>query len=306
MTRHRRTLRTRLVVAMMAIALGVLVLTAVVTAGLAHRSEVTNAQHDGAGPRRGRRSRVRLAHRAAPQRARGAEHPSGSPAAEAPAHTGQHDVAGVERCHRRHRRRRRRPGGPGPTARRRGQLAHPARRDLGRRPRPRDAPRRRHRNKVATATRCSWRARSPPVNGTTPVVVLTEQVNNRPFGGNGIAVLGAAAISLGIAALVATYLARRMTRPLAAMETTARSIAGGDLTARVDTNDVRDDELAIARARHQRDGQRPRRRARPRARVPPQRVARPPHAAHVDPRVRGGDRRRHRRGHGQRASVPPT
>jgi two-component system sensor histidine kinase BaeS len=82
------------------------------------------------------------------------------------------------------------------------------------------------------------------VNGVTPVVVLTEDVNTRPFGGNGFAVLGAAAISLGIAALVATYLARRMTRPLAAMETTARSIAGGDLTARVDTTDVHDDELA--------------------------------------------------------------
>jgi two-component system sensor histidine kinase BaeS len=82
------------------------------------------------------------------------------------------------------------------------------------------------------------------VNGTTPVMVLTEDVNNRPFGGNGLAVIGAAAISLGIAALVATYLARRMTRPLAAMEITARSIAGGDLTARVDTTHVRDDELA--------------------------------------------------------------
>lgn len=82
------------------------------------------------------------------------------------------------------------------------------------------------------------------VNDTTPVVVLTEEVNNRPFGGNGFAVLGAAALSLGIAALVATYLARRMTRPLAAMETTARSIAGGDLTARVDTSTVHDDELA--------------------------------------------------------------
>src|SRR4051794_22433210 len=46
MTRPRRRLRTRLVVAMMAIALGVLLLTAVVTAGLAHRSEVTNARHD--------------------------------------------------------------------------------------------------------------------------------------------------------------------------------------------------------------------------------------------------------------------
>src|SRR4051794_8104962 len=82
------------------------------------------------------------------------------------------------------------------------------------------------------------------VNGTTPVVVLAEEVDNRPFGGNGLAVIGAAAISLGIAALVATYLARRMTRPLAAMEITARSIAGGDLTARVDTTNVRDDELA--------------------------------------------------------------
>jgi two-component system sensor histidine kinase BaeS len=56
-------------------------------------------------------------------------------------------------------------------------------------------------------------------------------------------VLGAAAIALGIAAFVAAYLARRMTRPLAAMETTARSIAGGDLSARVDATHVRDDEL---------------------------------------------------------------
>jgi two-component system sensor histidine kinase BaeS len=82
------------------------------------------------------------------------------------------------------------------------------------------------------------------VNGTTPVVVLSQEINERPFGGNGLAVLGAAAISLGIAALVAIYLARRMTRPLAAMETTARSIASGDLAARVDTTDVHDDELA--------------------------------------------------------------
>ena len=84
----------------------------------------------------------------------------------------------------------------------------------------------------------------PAVDGTTPVVVLAEDVNTRPFGGSGFAVLGAAAIALGIAALVAIYLARRLTRPLAAMETTARSIAGGDLTARVDTTDVRDGELA--------------------------------------------------------------
>ena len=83
-----------------------------------------------------------------------------------------------------------------------------------------------------------------PVGDATPVLVLAEDVNTRPFGGSGLAVLGAAAIALGIAAFVAAYLARRMTRPLAAMETTARSIAGGDLSARVDTTDVPDDELA--------------------------------------------------------------
>ncbi len=83
-----------------------------------------------------------------------------------------------------------------------------------------------------------------PVNGTTPVVVLSQDVNTRPFGGSGLAVLAAAALSLGIAALVAAYLARRMTDPLAAMEGTARSIAGGDLSARVDTGQMRDDELA--------------------------------------------------------------
>jgi signal transduction histidine kinase len=82
-----------------------------------------------------------------------------------------------------------------------------------------------------------------PVNGVTPVLVLAEDVNTRPFGGSGFAVLGAAAIALGIAAFVAAYLARRMTEPLAAMETTARSIAGGDLSARVDATHVRDDEL---------------------------------------------------------------
>ncbi len=83
-----------------------------------------------------------------------------------------------------------------------------------------------------------------PVGDVTPVLVLAEDVNTRPFGSSGLAVLGAAAIALGIAAFVAAYLARRMTRPLAAMETTARSIAGGDLSARVDTTDVPDDELA--------------------------------------------------------------
>ncbi len=87
------------------------------------------------------------------------------------------------------------------------------------------------------------------VGDVTPVLVLAEAVNTRPFGGNGGAVLGAAVIALLIAALVAAYLARRMTRPLAAMETTAGAIAGGDLAARVDSTHVPDDELgSLARA----------------------------------------------------------
>ncbi|HEX9467170.1 MAG TPA: HAMP domain-containing sensor histidine kinase [Acidimicrobiia bacterium] len=82
-----------------------------------------------------------------------------------------------------------------------------------------------------------------PVRGLTPVVVLAEHVSNKPFGNNGGVVLGAAVIALVIAAFVGFYLARRMTRPLAAMETTARQIAGGDLSARVDDRRVSDDEL---------------------------------------------------------------
>jgi signal transduction histidine kinase len=87
------------------------------------------------------------------------------------------------------------------------------------------------------------------VAGVTPVLVLAEAVNTEPFGGNGGAVLGAAVLALVVAILVAAYLARRMTRPLAAMETTARAIAGGDLSARVDDTHVAEDELgSLARA----------------------------------------------------------
>jgi two-component system sensor histidine kinase BaeS len=82
------------------------------------------------------------------------------------------------------------------------------------------------------------------VRDVTPVVVLSEHISARPFGDSSGVVLGAAALALGAAVIVAVYLARRMTRPLAAMEATAGRIAGGDLTARVDTEPVADDELA--------------------------------------------------------------
>ncbi|MET0627750.1 MAG: HAMP domain-containing sensor histidine kinase [Acidimicrobiia bacterium] len=82
-----------------------------------------------------------------------------------------------------------------------------------------------------------------PIDDVTPVLVLADEVNTRPFGAAGGAVLGAALLALVIAAAVAAYLARRLTEPIAAMESTARSIAGGDLSARVDEEHVRDDEL---------------------------------------------------------------
>ena len=143
------------------------------------------------------------------------------------------------------------------------------------------------------------------VNDLTPVVVLADQVNSRPFGDSSGLVLGAAILALVVAALIAAYLARRMTRPLAAMEATAGRIAAGDLSARVDTEHVADDELgslakAINAMAERLDASRGHERG-----FPAERVARPPHAAHVDSWLRGGDPRRHRRRHGSAARARP-
>ena len=87
------------------------------------------------------------------------------------------------------------------------------------------------------------------VNGNTPVVILTQQVETQPLGRAGPFFLLAGALALAVAAIVAFYLARRLTRPLSAMGQTADRIAAGDLTARVDLGKHPDDELAgLARA----------------------------------------------------------
>jgi signal transduction histidine kinase len=83
-----------------------------------------------------------------------------------------------------------------------------------------------------------------PVGGSTPVVVVTQAVERRPLGRAGGYLVLTGALALVAAALVSAYLARRMTRPIAAMEGAANQIAAGDLTARVDTSGMRDDELA--------------------------------------------------------------
>src|SRR5262245_20160734 len=82
-----------------------------------------------------------------------------------------------------------------------------------------------------------------PVGGTTPVVVVTQQVERRPLGRAGTFLLLTGGVALLAAALASAYLARLMTRPLAGMDAAGR-IAAGDLSVRVETEGLRDDELA--------------------------------------------------------------
>jgi hypothetical protein len=72
-----------------------------------------------------------------------------------------------------------------------------------------------------------------PVGSVTPALVLTQGVDTRPLGRAGPYLFLTGAIALLVAALVSAYLARRMTRPIAAMRDAAQRIAGGDLSARV-------------------------------------------------------------------------
>jgi len=83
-----------------------------------------------------------------------------------------------------------------------------------------------------------------PIAGATPVVVVSGQVEQRPLGRAGTFLIVTGGLALLAAAIVSAFLARRMTRPLSAMEVAADRIAGGDLSARVDTAGMRDDELA--------------------------------------------------------------
>ena len=84
----------------------------------------------------------------------------------------------------------------------------------------------------------------PLVNERVPVLVLTQQVETRPLGRAGPFLLGTGAFALIVAAVVSAFLARRLTRPIAAMQHTAGRIAGGDLAARVGAVSGPNDELA--------------------------------------------------------------
>jgi signal transduction histidine kinase len=76
-----------------------------------------------------------------------------------------------------------------------------------------------------------------------PVVILTTEVNTH-VGRAGPIFLIVAGVTLIMAAGVAFWLGRRMTRPVREIQSTAVKIAGGDLTARAVVADNTDDEFA--------------------------------------------------------------
>jgi len=88
----------------------------------------------------------------------------------------------------------------------------------------------------------------PLVRGNTPVLILTQPVETQPLGRAGPYLLATGAFALLIAAGVSAYLARRMTRPIAAMRDTAERIAGGDLSARVAVSGPDDELRSLARS----------------------------------------------------------
>jgi two-component system, OmpR family, sensor kinase len=81
-----------------------------------------------------------------------------------------------------------------------------------------------------------------PKNAGVPVLVATRHLS--PFGRLGTVLISAAVAAALAAAAVSLWLVRRLTRPLAAMERAAQAIASGDLQARVEGMAGADDELA--------------------------------------------------------------
>jgi two-component system sensor histidine kinase BaeS len=86
-----------------------------------------------------------------------------------------------------------------------------------------------------------------PAPQGTPVVVATRRVGVFPTARLGGILVVAALVAAGAAAAVSVWLVRRLTQPLQAIERTARAIAGGDLDARVGVTGA-DDELAAVGA----------------------------------------------------------
>jgi signal transduction histidine kinase len=85
---------------------------------------------------------------------------------------------------------------------------------------------------------------TPAGQAQLPVLVLTEPVQTDLPSRAVPAFLLAAAAALVACVLLSLWLARRLIRPLAAVEATARVLASGDLSARVALSDRTEDEIA--------------------------------------------------------------
>ena len=89
-----------------------------------------------------------------------------------------------------------------------------------------------------------WAAGAAPLEVRTPVVVLTRKPD--PFLGSAARWFAVAAgMTLLAAALVATAVARRLTRRLRATETATRRLAAGDLGARVEGPEAGDEVASL-------------------------------------------------------------
>lgn len=242
MTRPRTRLRTRLLVAMAAIAVGVLVLTGFTTIGLARRNSVDHARQEleGKAPRVATQlenlGRVLLRRRADGQRGGGVglllsnvlRISGGGLVTVRPDGSVTEGIVGL--------------ADSAPASATRADLQLPpgvSREDLD--------PEALLAGREQTGRRDGIVFVAQPLtarrNGT-PVLVLTQEIEASATNQvRGFFLIGGA-LAIGVAMIVAFFLARRLTRPLATMGDTARSIAAGDLTARVDLGRHPDDELA--------------------------------------------------------------
>lgn len=85
---------------------------------------------------------------------------------------------------------------------------------------------------------------TPPQGEGTEALILTRDLGGIDLGGLGPWLLAAAGVALVVAGGIGSWLARRLTAPLAATQQAARAIASGDLSARVGTAGRHDRELA--------------------------------------------------------------
>ena len=105
---------------------------------------------------------------------------------------------------------------------------------------------------TGTAGRTVFAARAVDGGGggrfRRPVVVLTRDVAVFPVGRTGGPLLAAAGLVAVVAVAVALWLARRLTRPLDAVRAATSAIAGGDLSARVASTETDGELAAVARS----------------------------------------------------------